>query len=59
MVPLSAVIRSETEAAPIAIEQFNQLNSASISGLPIPGVATAPSPIWKSCVAVPKSARIG
>jgi multidrug efflux pump len=40
MVPLSAVIRTETRAAPIAIEQFNQLNSATISGLPLPGVAT-------------------
>ncbi len=40
MVPLSAVIRSNTEAAPVAIEQFNRLNSATISGLPIPGVAT-------------------
>ncbi len=40
MVPLSAVIRIDTEAAPVAIEQFNQLNSATISGLPLPGVAT-------------------
>jgi len=40
MVPLSAVIRTETQAAPIAIEQFNRLNSATISGLPLPGVAT-------------------
>jgi multidrug efflux pump len=40
MVPLSAVISITTEAAPIAIEQFNQLNSATISGLPLPGVAT-------------------
>ncbi len=40
MVPLSALIRIETQAAPIAIEQFNQLNSATISGLPRPGVTT-------------------
>jgi multidrug efflux pump len=40
MVPLSAVIDVETQAAAIAIEQFNQLNSATISGLPLPGVAT-------------------
>ncbi len=40
MVPLSAVTRIETQASPVAIEQFNQLNSATISGLPIPGEAT-------------------
>ena len=40
MVPLSAVITVDTQAAPIAIEQFNRLNSATISGLPLPGVAT-------------------
>ncbi len=40
MVPLSAVISVDTRAAPVAIEQFNQLNSATISGLPLPGVAT-------------------
>ena len=40
MVPLSAVITVETQAAPVAVEQFNQLNSATISGLPLPGVAT-------------------
>ncbi|MCP8939310.1 efflux RND transporter permease subunit [Alsobacter sp. SYSU M60028] len=40
MVPLSAVIRIETDAAPAAIEQFNQLNSATISALPMPGVTT-------------------
>ena len=32
--------RCETRAAPVAIEQFNQLNSATISALPLPGVAT-------------------
>ena len=31
---------SRRGAAPVAIEQFNQLNSATISGLPLPGVAT-------------------
>jgi multidrug efflux pump len=40
MVPLSAVISTETRASPVAIEQFNQLNSATISGIPLPGVAT-------------------
>ncbi len=40
MVPLSAVITVTTQASPVAIEQFNQLNSATISGLPLPGVAT-------------------
>jgi multidrug efflux pump len=40
MVPLSAVIRVETNAAPVAIDQFNQLNSATISGLPLPGVTS-------------------
>ena len=40
MVPLSSVISVDTRAAPVAIEQFNQLNSATISGLPLPGVAT-------------------
>jgi multidrug efflux pump len=40
MVPLSAVLTVTTEAAPVAIEQFNQLNSATISALPVPGVST-------------------
>ena len=40
MVPLSAIINVESRAAPVAIEQFNQLNSATISGIPLPGVAT-------------------
>jgi multidrug efflux pump len=40
MVPLSAVLSVDTRAAPVAIEQFNQLNSATISGIPVPGVAT-------------------
>ncbi|KAA0917769.1 MMPL family transporter [Aquicoccus porphyridii] len=40
MVPLSAVIEVETRAAPASIEQFNQLNSATITALPIPGVST-------------------
>ena len=40
MVPLSAVTRIETGVAPAAIEQFNQLNSATISALPMPGVTT-------------------
>ena len=40
MVPLSAVITASTNASPAAIEQFNQLNSATISALPMPGVTT-------------------
>ena len=41
MVPLSALVRIETDAAPAAIEQFNQLNSATLSALPLPGVTTS------------------
>ena len=41
MVPLSSLVRIETDAAPAAIEQFNQLNSATISALPLPGVTTS------------------
>jgi multidrug efflux pump len=40
MVPLSAVVSISTGVAPAAIEQFNQLNSSTISALPIPGVST-------------------
>ena len=40
MVPLSAVVKITTNASPAAIEQFNQLNSATISALPLPGVTT-------------------
>ncbi|MYZ48203.1 efflux RND transporter permease subunit [Propylenella binzhouense] len=40
MVPLSAVIRVETQAVATAIEQFNELNSATLSALPLPGVTT-------------------
>ncbi|MBB3234893.1 efflux RND transporter permease subunit [Phyllobacterium endophyticum] len=40
MVPLSAVIKVTQNASPAAIEQFNQLNSATISALPLPGVTT-------------------
>ncbi|WP_026060078.1 efflux RND transporter permease subunit [Pseudaminobacter salicylatoxidans] len=40
MVPLSAVVNINTNASPSAIEQFNQLNSATISALPLPGVTT-------------------
>ena len=41
MVPLSALVRIETDAAPASIEQFNQLNSATLSALPLPGVTTS------------------
>ena len=40
MVPLSSVVTIATNASPAAIEQFNQLNSATISALPLPGVST-------------------
>jgi multidrug efflux pump len=40
MVPLSAVVTISTGVAATAIEQFNQLNSATISALPLPGVTT-------------------
>ncbi|EJN04881.1 efflux RND transporter permease subunit [Phyllobacterium sp. YR531] len=40
MVPLSAVVKISENASPAAIEQFNQLNSATISALPLPGVTT-------------------
>jgi len=41
MVPLSALVSIETDAAPASIEQFNQLNAATISALPLPGVTTS------------------
>jgi len=40
MAPLSSVVKISTNASPAAIEQFNQLNSATISALPLPGVTT-------------------
>jgi multidrug efflux pump len=40
MVPLSSVVKISNNAAPAAIEQFNQLNSATISALPLPGVTS-------------------
>ncbi|MFT3974708.1 MAG: efflux RND transporter permease subunit [Amaricoccus sp.] len=40
MVPLSSLVKIETAANAVAIEQFNQLNSATISALPLPGVTT-------------------
>ena len=40
MVPLTSVVKITTNAAPAAIEQFNQLNSATITALPMPGVTT-------------------
>ena len=40
MVPLSAVTTISTNASPASIEQFNQLNAATISALPLPGVTT-------------------
>lgn len=40
MVPLSSVVSVTTTVMPDAIEQFNQLNSATLSALPLPGVTT-------------------
>src|SRR5690606_22143997 len=40
MVPLSAVTRVSTRASAASIEQFNQLNSATISAMPLPGITT-------------------
>jgi multidrug efflux pump len=40
MVPLSAVVSISTNASPASIEQFNQLNAATISALPLPTVST-------------------
>jgi multidrug efflux pump len=40
MIPLSSVVTISTNAAPASIEQFNQLNAATISALPLPGVTT-------------------
>jgi multidrug efflux pump len=41
MVPLSALVKFENLAQPASIEQFNQLNSATISGVPLPTVASS------------------
>ena len=40
MVPLSAVVKVSEGVSATAIEQFNQLNSTTISALPIPTVTT-------------------
>src|SRR5690606_26282821 len=40
MVPLSAVVQVTTGATADAIEQFNQLNAATLSALPMPSVTT-------------------
>ena len=40
MVPLSSVVSISTNASPASVEQFNQLNSSTISALPIPSVST-------------------
>ncbi|ADZ71914.1 efflux RND transporter permease subunit [Polymorphum gilvum] len=40
MVPLSAVVRISTDATAVAVEQFNQLNAATLSALPLPTVTT-------------------
>ncbi len=40
MVPLSSLVTLKTVPSPPAIEQFNQLNSATLTALPRPGVTT-------------------
>ncbi|MBB3931556.1 multidrug efflux pump [Kaistia hirudinis] len=40
MVPLSSVVSIDTVGSAPAIEQFNQLNSATLSALPVPGVTS-------------------
>ena len=40
MVPLSSVVTIKAQASAPAVEQFNQLNSATLSALPRPGVTT-------------------
>jgi multidrug efflux pump len=40
MIPLSSVVSVATRASPAVIEQFNQLNSATLSALPLPGVTS-------------------
>ena len=41
MVPLSVVTSVETYAGPASIEQFNQLNSATLSGVAMPNITNA------------------
>ncbi len=40
MVPLSSVVRIENSVMAAKVEQFNQLNSATITALPLPGEST-------------------
>ncbi len=40
MVPMSAVVKITSQAGPVAIEQFNQLNSATIAAMPMIGSTT-------------------
>ena len=40
MVPLSSVVTLNPGVAAAAIEQFNQLNSATLSAMPMPGLST-------------------
>lgn len=39
VVPLSSLVKVEVKAQPIQLNQFNQLNSATFSAVPMPGVA--------------------
>src|SRR5690606_28594043 len=40
MVPLSSLVSITTGTSAASIEQFNQLNSATLTALPLPGVST-------------------
>ncbi|MCB5411396.1 efflux RND transporter permease subunit [Pseudogemmobacter faecipullorum] len=43
MLPLSSVITLNPGVAASSIEQFNQLNSATLSAMPFPGLSTGPA----------------
>ncbi|WP_119344564.1 efflux RND transporter permease subunit [Facilibium subflavum] len=40
MVPLSSIVSFETQSVPLSLNRFQQLNSATISAVPTPGVST-------------------
>lgn len=43
MVPLSSVVSLDPGVTAASIEQFNQLNAATLSAMPMPGLATGPA----------------
>ncbi|MDR0809465.1 MAG: efflux RND transporter permease subunit, partial [Gemmobacter sp.] len=43
MVPLSSVVTLDPGVSAAAIEQFNQLNAATLSAMPMPGLSTGPA----------------